>query len=554
MSSWSEGRNTGSTRYGTSREGHRFNEGPRRGRRREGESRFGQEEGRARRKDESSFRRGGGASGSYGQSRRDPMRFGRREDESDASFSQPRRGHSQRGGPRPRKIAVGDTYDASKNSWDAWRKKKEDWRERRIRADFRHKRIFVQNLGPEVDWQVLRKHFESGPEGMQVAYSSVSLDDRGQSKGHGVVQFETADDAKAAITAFSGSILDGKAIGVREDRQEQRKRESRDPEPRETERPKQMPIIRAPRPPGKRYLAIDPDAEAEWDAVFKAAGDDVDLLEAELASAKKAGMSNRYKVVKHAKRRLFALRTNIQPKQPVVPTVNWDAPFPPPPPANEEQQIDPSPVPLANLEALPADETSPGTVAVPHSTEDKGMDAAERQHWEWVATKDAEIKRIRQELGLEQEIDAMDKRDLLEDPGPSEEELDFEDYVSTFDMDHMLLKEEDPEMDYMINRFSQALKEDSDLADYMLREMTEMTDLNTVSAADLDPISTNFTATSAAHSEISDTPATAAATPRKFDAQSTVSDDDVDGNVSPCSAKKPFASEEISGASRPVDT
>ena len=57
-------------------------------------------------------------------------------------------------------------------------------------------RIFVENLSLDTDWGALKDHFKDA--GYPVAYASVSYDrEARRSKGHGIVQFETAEAATA---------------------------------------------------------------------------------------------------------------------------------------------------------------------------------------------------------------------------------------------------------------------------------------------------------------------------------------------------------------------
>mmetsp|Transcript_21000 Transcript_21000/g.27230 ORF Transcript_21000/g.27230 Transcript_21000/m.27230 type:complete len:184 (-) Transcript_21000:144-695(-) len=78
------------------------------------------------------------------------------------------------------------------------------------------RRAFVSNLDTNTNWGSLKDHFRRNR--FRVVYASVSLNQDGESKGCGIVQFETADEAKRAIDAMSGSILDGSSIFLREDR------------------------------------------------------------------------------------------------------------------------------------------------------------------------------------------------------------------------------------------------------------------------------------------------------------------------------------------------
>ena len=84
---------------------------------------------------------------------------------------------------------------------------------------FRQKRIFVSNLPPHVDWKLLKDYFVF-EFGDRVVYASVSEDFRtGESKGCGLVQFETVDDAQRAIEMMNEKVFDGYTIRIREDKQ-----------------------------------------------------------------------------------------------------------------------------------------------------------------------------------------------------------------------------------------------------------------------------------------------------------------------------------------------
>ena len=91
---------------------------------------------------------------------------------------------------------------------------------RNFRDDFRGTRVFVQGLPLDASWQDVKDHFKVAGN---VVFASVSIDSRtGESKGCGVVQFETTDDAKNAIKVMRNHPLDGKTLYVREDYQESR--------------------------------------------------------------------------------------------------------------------------------------------------------------------------------------------------------------------------------------------------------------------------------------------------------------------------------------------
>lgn len=90
-----------------------------------------------------------------------------------------------------------------------------------FREDFQGTRVFVQGIPDHVEWQQLKDHF--GVAG-SVVFASVSVDFRtGQSKGCGVVQYETTEEAREAIKVMRDHPLDGETLYVREDVQEKRR-------------------------------------------------------------------------------------------------------------------------------------------------------------------------------------------------------------------------------------------------------------------------------------------------------------------------------------------
>ncbi|EEC49245.1 predicted protein, partial [Phaeodactylum tricornutum CCAP 1055/1] len=79
-------------------------------------------------------------------------------------------------------------------------------------------RVFVQGLPTSVTWKELKDHFRIAGE---VVFASVSADRvTRESKGHGIVQYETTDMAENAIKIMRNHPLDGYQLYVREDVQE----------------------------------------------------------------------------------------------------------------------------------------------------------------------------------------------------------------------------------------------------------------------------------------------------------------------------------------------
>eukprot|EP00198_Chlamydomonas_reinhardtii_P007905 XP_001697242.1 predicted protein [Chlamydomonas reinhardtii] len=65
------------------------------------------------------------------------------------------------------------------------------------------KKVFVAGLPFNVDWQELKRYFRTAGT---VVYAGVMKDkEKGTSKGCGVVEFETAEQAQNAIQLFNGT-------------------------------------------------------------------------------------------------------------------------------------------------------------------------------------------------------------------------------------------------------------------------------------------------------------------------------------------------------------
>ncbi|KAF9331982.1 hypothetical protein BGZ91_011886 [Linnemannia elongata] len=80
----------------------------------------------------------------------------------------------------------------------------------------RDRRVYVGNLAYDVAWTDLKDFMrEVGP----VAHADVLLGPDGRSKGCGVVEFQTAEDAKTAIRKMNDVVLRGRPVFVREDRE-----------------------------------------------------------------------------------------------------------------------------------------------------------------------------------------------------------------------------------------------------------------------------------------------------------------------------------------------
>ena len=95
-----------------------------------------------------------------------------------------------------------------------------DPKNRSFRQDFQGTRVFVKGIPTESSWQDLKDHFAVAGT---VVFASVSVDAMtGESKGVGIVQFETSDMAVNAIRIMRDHPLNGSVLYVREDVQERR--------------------------------------------------------------------------------------------------------------------------------------------------------------------------------------------------------------------------------------------------------------------------------------------------------------------------------------------
>lgn len=80
----------------------------------------------------------------------------------------------------------------------------------------RKRRVFVGNLSYRTPWQALKDHMRQAGN---VIRAEVFSDSLGRSAGCGVVEFETEEMARLAISNLNDSVLDGRPIFVREDRE-----------------------------------------------------------------------------------------------------------------------------------------------------------------------------------------------------------------------------------------------------------------------------------------------------------------------------------------------
>mmetsp|Transcript_6253 Transcript_6253/g.16132 ORF Transcript_6253/g.16132 Transcript_6253/m.16132 type:complete len:250 (-) Transcript_6253:380-1129(-) len=81
------------------------------------------------------------------------------------------------------------------------------------------KRCYVGNLSWRTSWQDLKDHFRQVGN---VVFAEVMMEpgDQRRSKGCGIVEFETPEEAARAIMELHDSILEGRKLMVREDRED----------------------------------------------------------------------------------------------------------------------------------------------------------------------------------------------------------------------------------------------------------------------------------------------------------------------------------------------
>ena len=77
-------------------------------------------------------------------------------------------------------------------------------------------RVYVGNLSWDVAWQELKDHMR---EAGDVLHAEVITEANGRSKGCGIVEYATEEDAQEAISTLNDTELKGRMIFVREDRE-----------------------------------------------------------------------------------------------------------------------------------------------------------------------------------------------------------------------------------------------------------------------------------------------------------------------------------------------
>ena len=76
-------------------------------------------------------------------------------------------------------------------------------------------KVFVGNLATSVTWQELKDHMRQGGN---VVHAAILTNPDGESKGCGIVDYATLHDARRAIRELNNTVLHGRTIFVREDR------------------------------------------------------------------------------------------------------------------------------------------------------------------------------------------------------------------------------------------------------------------------------------------------------------------------------------------------
>lgn len=73
----------------------------------------------------------------------------------------------------------------------------------------------IGNLEFGVTWQELKDHFKSV---VPVIRANILLDSQGKSRGCGIIELNSPEDAAMAIAQLNNSVLNDRQILVREDR------------------------------------------------------------------------------------------------------------------------------------------------------------------------------------------------------------------------------------------------------------------------------------------------------------------------------------------------
>jgi RNA recognition motif-containing protein len=82
-------------------------------------------------------------------------------------------------------------------------------------------RLYVGNLEFRTKWFELKDHFRSAGN---VTRADIAMEDDGvRSRGYGIVEFATEEEAAYAVAQLNNTVLNGREIFVREDREEKRR-------------------------------------------------------------------------------------------------------------------------------------------------------------------------------------------------------------------------------------------------------------------------------------------------------------------------------------------
>eukprot|EP01025_Chloroclados_australasicus_P003257 TRINITY_DN10756_c0_g1_i2.p5 TRINITY_DN10756_c0_g1~~TRINITY_DN10756_c0_g1_i2.p5 ORF type:complete len:218 (+),score=36.17 TRINITY_DN10756_c0_g1_i2:301-954(+) len=88
------------------------------------------------------------------------------------------------------------------------------------------RRCYVGNLAWRTSWQDLKDEFRACGT---VVYANVMQDKAGRSKGWGIVEFETPEEAVKAVQDMNGKEIAGRNVLVREDREDRDLKDPNDP-------------------------------------------------------------------------------------------------------------------------------------------------------------------------------------------------------------------------------------------------------------------------------------------------------------------------------------
>lgn len=78
------------------------------------------------------------------------------------------------------------------------------------------RRVYVGNVSWDVNWPILKDHMRQAGE---VVHAEVICEQNGRSKGCGIVEYATEEEAQEAVATLTHTELNGRMIFVREDRE-----------------------------------------------------------------------------------------------------------------------------------------------------------------------------------------------------------------------------------------------------------------------------------------------------------------------------------------------